>query len=49
VTSFLDMPGVALPTGADDAGVPTSLLVSLPARDDERLLALAASLESSLA
>ncbi|WP_394830035.1 amidase [Pendulispora rubella] len=41
VGSFLDMPGVALPTGVDPTGMPTSLLLSVPSGEDERLLAIA--------
>jgi len=43
--SFLDMPGVALPTGLDPAGLPTSLLLSLPSGEDARLLQTALAVE----
>lgn len=36
--SLLDMPGIALPTGTDADGLHTSLLFSLPAGEDRRLL-----------
>lgn len=36
--SLLDMPGIAFPTGTDSDGLPTSLLFSLPAGEDRRLL-----------
>jgi aspartyl-tRNA(Asn)/glutamyl-tRNA(Gln) amidotransferase subunit A len=39
--SFLDMPGVALPIGADPAGLPLGLLLSGPPGSDERVLAAA--------
>ncbi|HEY0792692.1 MAG TPA: amidase [Chthoniobacterales bacterium] len=47
--SFLDTPGVALPTGVDAGGLPTSMLLSLPQGEDDRLLRLAASVELTLA
>ncbi|MGN6039611.1 amidase [Serratia marcescens] len=46
--SLLDMPGVALPTGQDDTGLATSLLLALPNGDDERLLSMALSIERRL-
>lgn len=45
VTAFLGMPGIALPTGLDRDRLPASVLLSLPAGQDERLLALALELE----
>ncbi|WP_084536638.1 amidase family protein [Azospirillum halopraeferens] len=45
IGSYLDLPGVALPTGTDADGLPTSLLLSAPAGDDERLLAAIRALE----
>ena len=36
--SLLDMPGIALPSGQTDNGLYTSLLFSLPAGEDSRLL-----------
>jgi aspartyl-tRNA(Asn)/glutamyl-tRNA(Gln) amidotransferase subunit A len=39
--SFLDMPGVALPIGADASGLPLGLLLSGPPGSDERVLAAA--------
>ena len=38
-TSFLDAPGVALPIGPAEAGLPASLLVSGPSASDDRVLA----------
>jgi len=46
--SYLNMPGIAIPTGVDDAGLPTSLLVSLGPGDDLRLLTIARQIEASL-
>lgn len=36
--NFLDMPGLAIPSGRDGAGMPTSLLLSAPGGEDVRLL-----------
>jgi hypothetical protein len=44
IGSFLDSPGVALPTGVDDDGLPTSMLLSLPRGEDDRLLRIAEAL-----
>ncbi|NBF10666.1 amidase [Pseudomonas sp. Fl4BN1] len=46
--SFLDMPGVALPSGRDAQGLPTSLLLSLPQGEDAQLLATALAVEAVL-
>lgn len=43
--SFLDMPGIALPSGHDEAGLPTSVLLSCSRGNDELLLAVALQLE----
>ena len=43
--SYLDLPGLALPSGADGDGLPTSLLLSAPAGEDGRLLAWVCALE----
>ncbi|WP_448195126.1 amidase [Pseudomonas aeruginosa] len=43
--SLLDLPGVALPSGVDAQGLPTSLLLSAPSGADARLLRAALSLE----
>jgi len=48
VGSFLDMPGVTLPTGVDSSGMPTSLLLSVPSGEDERLLPIALAAGSPL-
>lgn len=44
--SMLDMPGVALPTGLGEAGLPTSLLISSFSRNDEQLLRAALAIET---
>jgi aspartyl-tRNA(Asn)/glutamyl-tRNA(Gln) amidotransferase subunit A len=46
--SFLDMPGVALPSGRDAHGLPTGLLLSLPQGEDARALRAALSVEAAL-
>lgn len=46
--SFLDMPGVALPSGHDAQGLPTGLLLSLPQGEDTQLLATALAVEAAL-
>ncbi|WP_394824725.1 amidase [Pendulispora albinea] len=46
--SFLDMPGVALPTGVDAAGLTTSVLVSVPSGHDARILSVALAAEHAL-
>lgn len=43
--SMLDMPGVALPSGAGEAGMPTSLLLSSFSGNDEQLLRAALTIE----
>lgn len=43
--SFLDMPGIALPSGVDEAGLPTSVLLSCRQGADDLLLAAAEQLE----
>ncbi len=45
--SFLDMPGVALPIGADAAGLPLGLLLSGPPGSDERVLSAAARMSGA--
>ncbi|AHG18378.1 amidase [Chania multitudinisentens RB-25] len=46
--SLLDMPGIAMPTGQDQHGLATSLLLSLPTGDDQRLLNMALSIEQHI-
>ncbi len=46
--NFLDMPGVAMPTGTDAGGMPTSILISSTANDDERMLGFAYAVERAL-
>ena len=45
VASFLDLAGMALPTGEDRQGLPTSLLLSAPAGHEDALLALCRRLD----
>lgn len=47
--SLLDMPGVALPSGFDADGLPTSLLLAAPSGADDALLRLALSVEAAIA
>jgi aspartyl-tRNA(Asn)/glutamyl-tRNA(Gln) amidotransferase subunit A len=47
-TAYLGMPGLALPTGTDDDGVPTSILFSAPAGRDEELLRLGLAIEQAM-
>ena len=46
--SYLDAPGVALPIGPAEAGLPASLLVSGPSARDDRVLAGALAAEAAL-
>lgn len=46
--SLLDMPGVAMPSGVDGEGLPTSLLISAPRGHDGRLLRACLAIESAL-
>ncbi len=46
--SFLDLPGVSLPTGYDALGLPTGLLLSAPPGEDSRLLRTALAVEAAL-
>jgi aspartyl-tRNA(Asn)/glutamyl-tRNA(Gln) amidotransferase subunit A len=46
--SYLDAPGVALPIGPAEAGLPASLLVSGPSSCDDRVLAGALAAEAAL-
>jgi aspartyl-tRNA(Asn)/glutamyl-tRNA(Gln) amidotransferase subunit A len=47
-TSFLDMPGVSLPMGAAEHGMPAGLLLTGASGDDARVLAAAVHAESAL-
>jgi len=47
-TSFLDMPGVSLPIGPAEHGMPAGLLVTGPGGDDDRVLAAALGAELAL-
>ena len=47
--NFLDTPGVAMPTGKDKNDLPTSILISTTARDDERMLGFALAVERTIA
>jgi aspartyl-tRNA(Asn)/glutamyl-tRNA(Gln) amidotransferase subunit A len=46
--SLLDMPGVAMPSGVDRQGLPTSLLFSAPRQHDTRLLRICLAVEAAL-
>ncbi|MEX3936172.1 amidase family protein [Paraburkholderia phymatum] len=46
--SLLDMPGVAMPSGADRQGLPTSVLFSAQQGHDDRLLRVCLAVESAL-
>ena len=48
IGNFLNLPGLALPNGTDVNGMPTSLLISAMAGDDERLLGYGLDVESVL-
>ncbi len=48
IGSFLDMPGLAMPSGADYQGLPTSVQFSLPSGDDDRLLSAGLSIDAAL-
>ena len=45
IGNILGTPGVAMPNGTDANGLPTSLLISATADDDDRLLAAALTIE----
>jgi aspartyl-tRNA(Asn)/glutamyl-tRNA(Gln) amidotransferase subunit A len=47
--NFLDWCGVSLPSGVDQDGMPTALLLSASAGDDDALLAFASGCETSVA
>jgi aspartyl-tRNA(Asn)/glutamyl-tRNA(Gln) amidotransferase subunit A len=49
IGNILGTPGVAMPNGADGSGLPTSLLISALADDDDRLLAAALTIEQVMA
>jgi aspartyl-tRNA(Asn)/glutamyl-tRNA(Gln) amidotransferase subunit A len=48
IGSFLDMPGLAMPSGTDAQGLPTSVQFSVPSGDDERLLGAGLSIDATL-
>ncbi|MCY1270864.1 2-amino-5-chloromuconic acid deaminase [compost metagenome] len=48
VGSLLDMPGVAMPSGKDAEGLPTSVLFSMPRGEDEALLGACLAVERAL-
>ena len=45
IGNYLNLPGVAIPSGVDDAGMPTSFLLAAEADDDDRLLGHALTAE----
>jgi aspartyl-tRNA(Asn)/glutamyl-tRNA(Gln) amidotransferase subunit A len=47
-TSYLDMPGVSLPIGPAEHGLPAALLLTGPAEADDRVLAAALRVEAAL-
>ena len=47
-TSFLDMPGVSLPIGPAEDGLPAGLLLTGPSGADDRVLAAALAAEAGL-
>ena len=49
LASYLDMPGVALPIGLAEDGLPASLLLSAPSGGDDALLELALGAEAAMA
>ncbi|WCM48547.1 amidase family protein [Pseudomonas sp. WJP1] len=48
IGSFLNMPGLAMPSGTDAQGLPTSMLFSLPQGHDDELLACGLAIEQTL-
>jgi len=46
--NFLGVCGLALPSGRDPAGLPTSILFSAPGGEDERLLSFGLAIERAL-
>ncbi|WP_212799855.1 amidase family protein [Pseudomonas sp. St316] len=48
VGSLLDMPGVAMPSGIDESGLPTSVLFSSLTGQDDRLLDICCAIEQAL-
>lgn len=48
IGSFLDMPGLAIPSGTDHEGLPTSVQFSLPSGDDDRLLSAGLAIDTAL-
>ncbi|HTH77030.1 MAG TPA: amidase family protein, partial [Trinickia sp.] len=46
--SLLDMPGIAMPSGLDREGLPTSMLISVPQGHDDRLLRSSLAIERVL-
>ncbi len=48
IGNILGTPGVAMPNGSDIFGLPTSLLISATADDDDRLLAAALTIQGAI-
>jgi len=46
--SFLDMPGLAIPSGQDPQGLPTSVLYSRPSGEEDELLSVGLWIEAAL-
>ena len=45
IGSFLDMPGLAVPSGVDSQGLPTSVLISAPQGRDDDVLSVGIAIE----
>ena len=48
IGNFLNLPGVAMPNGTGEGGMPTSFLLSAPGGEDTRLLSAALALEPAV-
>ena len=48
IGSFLDMPALAIPSGVDHQGLPTSAQFSLPSGEDDRLLSMGLAIDAAL-
>lgn len=48
IGNFLNLPGIAIPNGAGEAGMPTSFLMSAPSGADDALLGAALALEHTI-
>lgn len=48
IGSFLDMPGIAIPSGTGEAGLPTSALFALPRGNDDAVLNVGLAVEQQI-